>query len=558
MTRHYADAVDELREGVLAAEAALGSRAAAWDAVLATVATAHGLVADFAAPPDLPALAPWRDPAAADLLGAVHESLVAQRHDSGTYYTPAALVAWMLDRTLTSGAARVFDPACGSGHVLIAVVRRLVSLGVPPADAVARVHGVDLDPVAVAITRLLLCIEAPDADPDVRVADGLDPHPGAPFDLVVGNPPFLGQLRAATARASTSGLGPYTDLSAVFLHHALTQVDDGGCVALVQPLSVLAARDAAPVRSAISEGGAVVAFWSSMSPVFPGASVLTCVPVVETGAVHGDVATWHGPGLAAGPAVPMPDTEWGPLAAPAAGVPAVRITPTHGVLADLASCTADFRDQYYGLVPFVSDGGPGAPLVTSGLIDPAHCRWGETSTRFAKTRYDTPTVDLDALHAEGSLAAWATARLVPKVLVATQGRVIEAVVDVDGAWLPSVPVLTVVPAPHLLWHVLAVLLAPPVTALAAARYLGTALAPTAIKLSAAQVARLPLPRDHDAWDDAAVLARRAQETPLHRAAILADLAATMCAAYGDVAALSWWLARRPGERRVTGTGHRQR
>ena len=215
--------------------------------------------------------------------------------------------------------------------------------------------------------------------------------------------------------------------------------------------------------------------------------------------------TWDGPRHAPGPDVVLPDGEWGPLVAPALGIPPVS-PRTSGVLGDLGPCTADFRDQFYGLVPFVADGGAGTPLVTSGLVDPARSWWGQRPTRFAGTRYDVPTVDLEALHADGSLSAWASARLVPKVVVATQGRVIEAVVDVEGAWLPSVPVLSLSPDPARLWHALAVLLAPPVVALAAARYAGTALSPRAIKLSARQVAALPLPADTDAWDAAALLA----------------------------------------------------
>ena len=42
---------------------------------------------------------------------------------------------------------------------------------------------------------------------------------------------------------------------------------------------------------------------------------------------------------------------------------------------------------------------------------------------------------------------WAAALLVPKVLVANQTRVIEAVVDDAGAWLPGVPALTARPLP---------------------------------------------------------------------------------------------------------------
>jgi hypothetical protein len=537
--------VDELRQGVLDA---------GWDVVLATVAAAHGLGDD----PGHPAAAAWRDPAAAAHLGAVHEATVAGRHGSGTYYTPPRLVGWVLDRALRLDTRRLLDPACGAGAFLVPAVQRLADLtGRSPEDVVAGVHGTDLDPVAVAITRLLLRIAAPAVDPTVvaahvRVADGLADTGDEPFDVVVGNPPFLGQLRRRTARAAAgSGPGAYTDTSALFLHRALDRVRPGGTVALVQPWSLLAARDAAPVRRAVGEAGAVTAFWASVTPVFTGTAVATCVPVVERAARQDDVATWHGPDLTPGPRLPMPVGEWATLVAPALGVPPVR-PRTAGVVGDLATCTADFRDQYYGLVPYVReaadvpDGVRTAPLVTSGLVDPATSRWGRRTTRFAKTTWAAPVVDLDAL-ADGPderLARWARARLVPKVLVATQGRVLEAVADVHGAWLPSVPVLTVAAPPVQLYRVVGVLTAPPVVALAAARYAGTALSVTALKLAAGQVATLPLPTDTEAWDEGAEHARAAHRADdEHRSKALQACAEAMCAAYGDDSALAWWLDR---------------
>lgn len=557
----YPRPVPDLTASVLAAEAALGSRAAAWDAVLATIAAGHGLDHPTPAPP-VGVLDPWRGPDAIEHLGSTYEGLAEGRQASGTFYTPPDLVAWVLDRALPAPTAptptprrtTVLDPACGSGHVLVAAARRLVDHGLAPREAVELVHGVDLDPIAVAITRLRLRVLAPDAEPDVRVGDGLGEHPGAPYDVVVGNPPFLGRLRPRAPRggpaAAPTGLGAYTDTSAVFLHRALDLVRPGGTVALVQPLSLLGARDAAPVRAAVAAAGAVTAFWSSVSPVFPGTTVLTCVPVVTTGAPQGRVATWHGPAFTVADDLALPPREWGPLAAPAAGIPVAR-PRTAGVLGDLATCTADFRDQYYGLVPYVGESADreglsagSARLVTSGLIDPAECRWGRVPTRFNKVRYAAPTVDLEALHADGALSGWARARRVPKLLVATQGRVVEAVVDERGDWLPSVPVLTVTSEQEHLWRLLAVLLSPPVVAAAAARYLGTALAPGAIKLSASQVAGLPLPADRDAWDEGARLAEAAQRgDDAGRRDRLLACAAAMCTAYDDDTALGWWAAR---------------
>ncbi|WP_436701884.1 HsdM family class I SAM-dependent methyltransferase [Nocardioides sp. BYT-33-1] len=458
-----------------------------------------------------------------------------RRRAQGAFYTPPALVAWVLDRALPA-AGSVLDPACGTGHFLLAAARRL---------GVRAVHGSDVDPDAVRIARDRLRAEDPtvsaaEIERQVVVADGLTAWEGHTFDAVVGNPPFLGQLRRDTAGRSEEhrrGLGAYTDTSAVFLRRALDLVAPGGTVALVQPISVLAARDAGPVREAVALRGAVTDFWCGERPVFDGTPVHTCVPVVRIGAT------------------PATDPDaWGALAAPAFGIPSVALPADTGRLGERATCTADFRDQYYGLAPFVADGLPGGtPLVTTGLIDPAELRWGRVPTRFARRRYDAPSVDLAGLRGDGSLGRWADTRLVPKLLVAGQGRVIEAVADERGAWLPSVPVVSVVPHdPDDLWRLLAVTLAPPLVAHAATRYLGTGLTPGSVKVSARQLAALPLPADDGAWGEGADLARAAQHAAhAERPALLAAVGRVMTAAYGaDPASYDWWwerVRRRPDD-----------
>ena len=71
-------------------------------------------------------------------------------------------------------------------------------------------------------------------------------------DVVVGNPPYLSQLAAATTRGGSSrhGGGPYADAAVEFLAlaHRLAR-PDGGRIGLVLPQSILASRDAAPVRA---------------------------------------------------------------------------------------------------------------------------------------------------------------------------------------------------------------------------------------------------------------------------------------------------------------------
>jgi hypothetical protein len=226
----------------------------------------------------------------------------------------------------------------------------------------------------------------------------------------------------------------------------------------------------------------------------------------------------------------LPRGSWSPLLADAFGVPAVD-PRTDGTVSDLAKVTADFRDEYYEIAALVSEGGEGSPVVTSGLIDVGRIRWGEKTATIARRRFRRPTVPTDALSQR------LKGRLVPKVVVATQTRVIEAAVDERGAWVPCVPVISVVADARHLWPLATALCSPPLTALAATERLGAARSVSALKLSASDVRGLPLPPRSKHWDQA-VDALRAGEVD--------ESGRLMCAAYhvgGDV--LTWWRSRLP-------------
>jgi hypothetical protein len=158
------------------------------------------------------------------------------------------------------------------------------------------------------------------------------------------------------------------------------------------------------------------------------------------------------------------------------------------VLGDIATFTVDFRDQYYGLVGAVGDDQDGPPLVTSGLIDPGVCHWGSREVRFAKRRFAAPRVALDRL--SPSLQRWATQRLVPKILIANQTSVIEAVYDPTGAWLPSVPVITCTsPEPD---RVMSVLASPGAVSWVRDHAAGSGLSAKALRLNPRLLASIPL------------------------------------------------------------------
>ena len=134
------------------------------------------------------------------------------RKVSGSYYTPDSLVQALLDSALTplldateAGAEdpvaallalRVVDPACGSGHFLLAAARRIAARvaaartgGAPSPDDYrhalrdvmgACIHGVDRNPMAIELTKVALWIESVEPgkplgllDTNIRCGDAL-------------------------------------------------------------------------------------------------------------------------------------------------------------------------------------------------------------------------------------------------------------------------------------------------------------------------------------------------------------------------------------------------
>ena len=91
----------------------------------------------------------------------------------------------------------------------------------------------------------------------VEVGDALARDWGdATYDVVLGNPPYLSQLAAATSRggASARGGGPYADAAAEFLVLAVGLArPGGGRVGLLLPQSILGSRDAGPVRARVEQ-----------------------------------------------------------------------------------------------------------------------------------------------------------------------------------------------------------------------------------------------------------------------------------------------------------------
>lgn len=121
-----------------------------------------------------------------DIVGTIYGRFVNERHkhEQGMYYTPRAVVAFILDRVGWSGpatvGARLLDPACGSGAFLVEAARRAVEAHraqaraeghaeIPPERVQAILDslrdglvGFDLNPFACALAEINLLVQVLD------------------------------------------------------------------------------------------------------------------------------------------------------------------------------------------------------------------------------------------------------------------------------------------------------------------------------------------------------------------------------------------------------------
>jgi hypothetical protein len=181
-----------------------------------------------------------------------------QRKITGSFYTPDPLVQSLLDTALDPVLdrieaesddpakallkLRIIDPACGSGHFLLAAARRIATRlariraeGTPSTEDfrhalrdVARccIHGVDRNPMAVELTKVALWIETVDPglplgffDAQIRCGDALlgvfdlkvlhDGIPDAAYKPLTGDDKDTAKYYAQANKGAKAGQGEF-------------------------------------------------------------------------------------------------------------------------------------------------------------------------------------------------------------------------------------------------------------------------------------------------------------------------------------------------------------
>lgn len=505
-----------------------------------------------------------------------------RRRSLGIFYTPPALIGPILDETLdpilsamvdeSSCAARLatlrlIDPACGSGRFLIAAWRRLarrienVARPAHHADlmrtAAAALHGIDVDPRAqLAGGRLLRAeCDARRLDPRdfanwFRLGDALLDEGGleGPFDLVIGNPPFVDsesmcaddrERRIRLASGYETARGNW-DLASLFVERAVQLARPGGRIGFILPRRLLASDHARHVQRLMA-AQTIESIRVNPPDAFEDAAVETVsVVLVRTAprANHairisdGDAGLWSAAQRDLGL---LPPGHWSAILSPSrvharGGRLKCRTAAPPGdgfVPAALGRCPR-LRDA-----AFVGDGAttaeaylirdvileagecgtPAAPLINTGTIDPFVKQWGSRPTRYLRGAWIRPVVP--AAWLDEHLPRRAAQARSAKVLVAGLAARIEAVVDEGGA-LCGKSAVQIIPRDPVLGHALCAWLnSAPVNAIYRALFGSRGFGNRSMHLGPRQIEQLPLWRADDPDSAAAIAELAALSRRLH-------------------------------------------
>ena len=137
-----------------------------------------------------------------DVIGDAYEYLIKQFADAtnkkaGEFYTPRSVVRLMVDILDPQEGETVYDPACGTGGMLLAAVEHVRESGGDPRTFFGKLFGQEKNLTTSSVARMNLLLHGVE-DFQVERGDTLrnpvftDPSTGglATFDVVIANPPF--------------------------------------------------------------------------------------------------------------------------------------------------------------------------------------------------------------------------------------------------------------------------------------------------------------------------------------------------------------------------------
>jgi len=210
----------------------------------------------------------------------------------GEYFTPPA-VSELLARLCTIRnpyIRRVYDPACGSGSLLLKFAKTIGK-----SNPNLQYYGQEINPSTYNLCRINMFLHGISFDNfDIELGDTLiEPkHFGMDFDAIVSNPPYSikwegedNPILINDVRYAPAGiLAPKSKADLAFTMHMLHLLSESGVAAIVEFPGVLYRGGAEQkIRKYLLEHNAVDAVIQLPANLFFGVSIATCIIVLRKG-----------------------------------------------------------------------------------------------------------------------------------------------------------------------------------------------------------------------------------------------------------------------------------
>jgi type I restriction enzyme M protein len=236
-----------------------------------------------------------------DVMGDAYEYLIKKFADAtnkkaGEFYTPRSVVRLMVDILDPKEGETVYDPACGTGGMLLAAVAHVSDAGGDPRTFFGKLYAQEKNLTTASVARMNLFLHGIE-DFQVERGDTLrnpvftDAATGglAMFDVVIANPPFsLEQWGREVWEADPWGrafAGIPTDSSGDFAwvqHMVMSMADKSGRTAVVLPQGALFRGGVeAAIRRKLLEADLVEAVIGLAPNLFYGTGLPACVLVLR-------------------------------------------------------------------------------------------------------------------------------------------------------------------------------------------------------------------------------------------------------------------------------------
>ncbi len=237
-----------------------------------------------------------------DILGDAYEYLVGKfadvtrRNKAGEFYTPRSVVKMMVEILNPQEGESIYDPACGTGGMLLAAIDHVKNKGGDPRTFFGKIYGQEKNLTTSSVARMNLVLHGIE-DFQIGREDTLrnpvftnDNGGLAKFDCVIANPPFSLEDWGRDIwendpwRRAKYGLPPNSYGDYAFVQHMISSMDntDSARMAVVLPQGALFRKSSeSKIREALLKEDLVEAVIGMAPNLFYGTGLAGCVVVIR-------------------------------------------------------------------------------------------------------------------------------------------------------------------------------------------------------------------------------------------------------------------------------------